>query len=59
MELRPYYREKTNTVVFNTVYDGRGPFTNLFVNNALYDEISDQLSCSNSQELVEILFRIV
>ena len=56
MEIRPYYNEKTNTVKFQTVYDGRGPFTNLFTNNDLYDELSDQLSFSNSQELVDDLF---
>jgi len=57
MELRPYYNEKTNTVKFVTVYDGRGPFTHLFTHNGLYNEISDQLSFSNSQELVDDLFK--
>jgi len=57
MEIRPFYDKNTNTIRFNTVYNQRGIVTDLNVKNSgIYNIIGDQLSLSNSQELVDDLF---
>jgi len=57
MEIRPFYDKNTNTIRFSTVYNQRGIVTDLNVKNfGIYNIIGDQLSLSNSQQLVDDLF---